>query len=219
MKRGRSTRLAPSRPTATRQGRRLQCRCAVWPARGARLGGVHTAPTPRPRRPCTVREPATAPSVKEVVGWGSVGGRRRVIGGWRLVGTAQVQAEREGGESLPLGAVRRENDAQPTLRDVGLDRRADRRALDRGAAADSEQRVPRGRKPRGDEQVRHVEDGVRLDLNGVRLTLRRAPPHIPPQPTRGRLRSAHARYGHKRASAAGAGKQLPSRTHGRRCHT
>ena len=111
-----------------------------------------------------------------------------------MVGTAQVQAEREGGESLPLGAVRREDDAQATLRDICLDRRADRRALDRGAAADSEQRVPRGRKPRGDEQVRHVEDGVRLDLNGVRLTLRRAPPHIPPQPTRGRLRSAHARY-------------------------
>ena len=208
MQRGHSTRLAPSEPTATRQGRCPQCRCAVWPARGARLGGVHTAPTPRPRPPCTVREPATAPSVKEAVGWGS-GGRPRVIGGWRLVGTAQVQAEREGGESLTLGAVRREDDAQPTLRDVGLDRRADRRALDRGAAADSEQRVPRGRKPRGDEQVRHVEDGVRLDLNGVRLTLRRAPPHIPPQPTRGRLRSAHARYRRpqREGSAAGQGRR------------
>ena len=32
-----------------------------------------------------------------------------------------MQAEREGGESLPLGAVRREDDAQPTLRDIGLD--------------------------------------------------------------------------------------------------
>eukprot|EP00964_Phaeocystis_antarctica_P050675 scaffold29500_cov61-Phaeocystis_antarctica.AAC.4 len=95
------------------------------------------------------------------------------------------------GGHFDLAAVRREDDAQPALHDVGLDRRADRRALDRGAAADGEQRVPRRREPRGDEQVGHVEDRVRLDLDGVRLGLRRAPPHVPPQPTRGRLRSTH----------------------------
>ena len=36
----------------------------------ARLGRVRTAPTLRPRPPCTVRAPATAPSGNEVVGGG-----------------------------------------------------------------------------------------------------------------------------------------------------
>ena len=53
--------------------------------------------------------------------WSAEGDRWMEVGGWRLVGTAQVQAEREGGESLPLGAVRREDDAQLFIQNSNLE--------------------------------------------------------------------------------------------------